>query len=100
MPANVSALVKKAEAGAELACRAYTKEFAEGGSVVRRGVISHYAAATVAGANDLPDWLARIEQMSRADLSSGVITPFYQPVLQVIGDASLPLLGSVQEPPA
>ena len=99
MPANVGALLKQAEAGAELACRAYTKEFAEGGTVVRRGVISHYAAATVAGANDLSDWLAKIEQMSRTDLASGVITPFYQPVLQVIGDARLPLPGSDQATP-
>ena len=96
MPANVSVLVKKAEAGAELTCRAYTKEFAEGGSVVRRGVISHYAAATLAGANDLGSWLAAIERRSQADLTAGVTTPFYQPTLHVIGDSRLPLPGNVQ----
>jgi len=95
VPANVSALVKKAEPGAELTCRAYTKEFAEGGAVVRRGVISHYAAATVAGVTDLAAWIDAIERMSQADLATGVITPFYQPVLQVIGDAALALPGRI-----
>ncbi|MEZ4737062.1 MAG: hypothetical protein R3E79_59040 [Caldilineaceae bacterium] len=99
MPANVGALAKKAEADAELACRAYTKEFAEGDSVVQRGVISHYAAATFAGAHSLSHWLDRIEAMSRADLERGVITAFYQPTLQVIGDAHLPLPGIAQPPP-
>lgn len=100
VPANVSALVKQAEAGAELAYRAYTKELAEDGSIVRRGVISHYAAATIAGAHDLAGWLTAIEQMSQADLATGVITPFYQPARQVIGDARLPLHESVQANPA
>ena len=100
MPANVGALVKKAETGAELTCRAHEKEFVEGEIVVRRGVISHYAAATLASANDLSGWLDQIEQMSQNDLATGVISPFYQPVLQVIGDARLPLPGGIQVTPA
>ncbi len=96
MPANVAALVKQAETGAELSCRAHEKEFAESGIVVRRGVISYYAAATLAKANDLTSWLSLIEQMSQADLATAVITKFYQPVLQIAGDSTLLLPGSVK----
>lgn len=96
MPANIAVLVKQAEAGAELSCRAHEKEFAERGIVVPRGVISYYAAATLTKANDLSSWLSLIEQMSQEDLATAVITKFYQPVLQIVGDSTLALPGSVK----
>ena len=96
MPANVSALTKKAEPGAELTCRAHEKEFSERGTAVRRSVISYYASATLASAKDLSTWLDGIEQMSQADLATGVITQFYQPAMQMIGDTTIPLPGRVQ----
>jgi hypothetical protein len=96
VPANGAALIKKAEVGAELTCRAHEKEFAERGGLVRRGVISYYAGATLANANDLHSWLQLIEQMSQTDVARGIITPFYQPVLQLTGDTSLALLGKLQ----
>jgi hypothetical protein len=96
VPANVVALVKQAEIGAELSCRAHEKEFTEHGIVVCRGVISYYASATLARANDLSSWLARIEQMGQEDLATSVITKFYQPVLQIAGDVNFPLPGSAE----
>jgi hypothetical protein len=96
VPTYVSALVKKAETGAELTCRAHEKEFVEGGIVVRRRVISHYASVTLAKANDIHAWLSLIEQRSQEDLASGLITHFYQPMLQIVGDHTFRLPGKVK----
>ena len=53
MPANVVALVMKAEPGAELACRARNYRFEPQGLPQERGVISYYAVQTLAQATTL-----------------------------------------------
>lgn len=90
---RVAALLKRAEAGAELACRAHERAFATDGLVLPRGVISYYAGLTLPTAQDLPSWLQQMEQASQHDVTNGTITPFYQPALQVVGDASCALPG-------
>lgn len=93
MPAEVGALVLRAEAGAELTCKAREKEFDDGGGAVPRGVVSYYAARLMAGAESLHAWLQLVEDASQVDAAAGKLTPLYQPHLQVIGDGDLPLIG-------
>jgi hypothetical protein len=62
---------------------------------VPRGVVSYYAAATLAEATTLRAWLQLIEERSQTDAANGRLTPFHQPILQITGDGSLPLFGSV-----
>lgn len=90
---RVAALLKRAEAGAELACRAHERAFATDGMTLPRGVISYYAGLTLPVAQNLHSWLQQIEQASQRDVTNGTITPFYQPALQVVGDASCALPG-------
>ena len=87
MPANVVALVMKAEPGAELACRARNYHFEHTGSPQERGVISYYAGQTLAQATTFAAWLQRIEALSRADFQGGRLPRFYQPSLQLLGHA-------------
>ena len=98
MPANVGAILKKAEVGAELTCRAHEKEFDVDGATVRRGVISYYASATLTQAQDkAASWLHLIEQMSATDVVNMTITAFYQPSLQLSGDLGVPLVGRLDK---
>lgn len=86
IPANGSALLTKAGPGAELACRAHEKQFAEGDAHVPRGVISWYAAMTLPLATDLDSWLRNIDGASRRDVESGDINSFDRPHLEIFGD--------------
>lgn len=90
---HVAALLKRAEAGAEFACRAHEREFTTDGMLLPRGVISYYAGLTLPTAQDLHSWLQQMAQASQRDLNHGIITPFYQPALQVVGDTSCALPG-------
>jgi hypothetical protein len=83
----------RSETGAELACRAHEKAFEDGGRPVRRGVVSYYAAATLASATTPHSWLRSIEKMSQEDMAQGAITRFHLPILQIMGDGNLPLIG-------
>ena len=91
MPANVAAILKKAEAGAELACRAHETEFVVHGERVKRGVLSHYADKTLAQAQDMAAWLRHIEQVSMNDIANGNLAPHYGLSLQLAGDHTAPL---------
>ena len=93
MPANVVALVMKVEPGAELACRARNYHFEHTGSPQERGVISYYAGQTLAQATTFAAWLQRIEALSRADFQGGRLPRFYQPSLQLLGQAASRLPG-------
>jgi hypothetical protein len=84
----------RAKDGAELACRAREKVFDDGGVPVPRGVLSYYAAATLPKAITFGSWLRLIEHASQGDLASGILTPYHQPALQVLGDGRLALIGS------
>jgi hypothetical protein len=86
-------MVMRANAGEGLACRAHEHDFDQGGKMVRRGVVSYYAAATMTRATTLRSWLHLVDEMSQKDLDSGRLTPFYQPILQIGGDGDLPLIG-------
>ena len=93
MPANVVALVMKAEPGAELTCRARNYHFEHAGSSQERGVISYYAGQTLAHATTVAAWLQRIEVLSSADFHGGRLPWFYQPSLQLLGHAASRLPG-------
>lgn len=93
MPSEVTAIVLKAEPGAELACRALDHRFEDDGAAVERGVISYYATETLPRATTVASWVALIEAAASADVRRGRITPFHQPALQVVGDAALRLPG-------
>jgi hypothetical protein len=93
VPANVVALVMKAEPGAELACRARNYHFEHAESPQERGVISYYAGQTLAQATTFAAWLQRIEALSSADFQGGHLPWFYQPSLQLLGHAASRLPG-------
>lgn len=93
VPAHCAAILVVAKAGAELACRAHEMEFGDGADRVRRGIVSYYAAATLARATGLASWLDLMHEASRADAARGALPPFYRPALQIAGDRTLPLVG-------
>jgi hypothetical protein len=79
----------------ELACRARNYRFEHQGGHQERGVISYYATQTLTQATTIASWLQRIEAMSRADLQRGHLTWFYQPSLQILGQAATRLPGDL-----
>ena len=98
MPVNVVALAMKAEPGAELACRARNYRFEHHGSSQERGVITYYAGQTLAQATTFAAWLQHIEVLSSAALQAGRLpSAFYQPSLQILGDAAARLPGQPVE---
>jgi hypothetical protein len=94
VPAGVTALVMKAEPGAELACRARGHRFAQDGREVERGVISYYAAGTLGSATTMASWLDAIERAAALDVAAGRLAPLYRPALQVIGDGAARVPGT------
>lgn len=86
-------MIMRAQAGAGIACRAHEAELDDGGGPVRRGVVSYYAAATLPEATTLQSWLDLIHETSREDMAEGRLTAFHQPILQITGDGSMPLIG-------
>jgi len=95
VPANVVALVMKAEPGAELTCRARDYRFKHAGSPRERGVVSFYAARTLAQATTFAAWLQRIEALISADVHAKRLPWFYQPSLQLLGHAASRLPGEL-----
>lgn len=67
MPAHVNALVLADTPATKLTCTARSEPFAFAGKTVERGVISHYAASTLAFATTASDWFARIQEAVRRD---------------------------------
>ena len=59
----------------------------------RAGVISFYAAATLADASTIGDWLARIEAVVQQDVEAGKLPRFYRPELHVQGGINQPTPG-------
>ncbi|MCI0690706.1 hypothetical protein L0337_01720 [candidate division KSB1 bacterium] len=82
-------MAMKSEPGAELACKAHNKVFEK----IERGIISHYAAKTMAQATTIVSWVSMINEMSGKDFSRGLITDLEKPSLQIIGDLSAKLPG-------
>jgi hypothetical protein len=88
----------KAEPGWELACRARSYRFEQHGRSEERGVITYYAGQTLAQATTFAGWLQHIEVLSRAALQAGRLpSAFYQPSLQILGDAAARLPGQPVE---
>jgi hypothetical protein len=67
VPAHVTALVLADTPATKLTCTARSEPFAVAGKTVERGVISHYAASTLAAATTASDWLSRIQEAVRRD---------------------------------
>ena len=84
----------KAEPGGELACRARSHRFEHHGSSQEQGVITYYVGQTLAQATTFAAWLQYIEKLSSAALQAGRLpSAFYQPSLQILGDAAARLPG-------
>lgn len=93
MPANVTALVRQAEPGGELSCQGPEYDFVFAGESIRRGVLSCFAAATMAAADSFQSWAALIERASEDFFISTKAPKFYQPSIQILGDAGQRLPG-------
>lgn len=94
MPTEFTAIVQKAEPGAELACRALDHRFEENGVAVERGVISYYATGTLPRASTITAWVAAMDRAAQDDLRRGRITTFHLPSLQIVGDATARVPGA------
>ena len=88
MPTEITAIVQKAEPGAELACRALDHRFEDNGVMVERGVISWYATGALPPATTVAAWLGAMDRAAQDDLRRGRITTFHLPSLQVVGDSA------------
>lgn len=84
--------------GAELACRARNYVFGWGRGMQERGVISYYAARALPEAHAFADWLAGIAGLAEADARSGRLPKTHRTLLQTLGDATIPLMGSPAAP--
>jgi hypothetical protein len=84
----------QAPPGAELMCRARNYVFGWGRGMQERGVISYYAARALPEASAFEDWLAGISGLIEADAHSGRLPKTYRPSLQVLGDATTPVIGT------
>jgi hypothetical protein len=93
VPANVVTVIMDAPRD-ELECRAFSLPFNQNGEKVDRGVISYYAALTLARAASVKDWLALINEKAGIDVQQKKLTLIRQPKLKMIGDANLLLPGT------
>ena len=75
------------EPGGELSCRAHNYRFSVDGSEIERGIISYYASRALNRAVTVEAWLHLMNDLSGADLERELITEFYKPSLQVIGNS-------------
>jgi len=86
VPANVVAIVMKAQPGAELSCRASNYRFDHNGAKRERGVVSYYATNALPRVTTAESWLGLISELSSSDLSRGRLKPSYRPSLQILGN--------------
>lgn len=87
----------QAEAGNGLSCRAHEWTFERNGTVMPHSVISYYAGATLAKADDVLSWHLMIQAMSQQDVANGKLPSRHQLMLQLCGDEHLPLIGKAQD---
>lgn len=80
--------------GEELTCRA--RNLPPRHPAQPRGVISYYAAAALATAETIGDWLTGIEALVQQDVQANRLSPFFHPHLAVLGDADRRLPGRVK----
>jgi hypothetical protein len=85
-PAQGAALVMHGESVDFLACQTQSKYFDYQGTQVSFGIISYYAATSLAQAADLGSWLQGIEARSEADYAAGKLPLLSKPRLQIVGD--------------
>jgi hypothetical protein len=89
VPANITAIVRKAEPGEELTCKSPEKVFGK----TKHGIISYYATKTMAQATTVESWVSTINEMSGRDFLRGSIIDLERPSLQIIGEPSAKLPG-------
>jgi hypothetical protein len=92
VPANVTAIVRKAEPGEELTCKSPEKVFGK----TKYGIVSYYATKTLARATTIESWVSAINGMVDKDFSQGSINDLERPSLQITGDPSAKLPGESQ----
>ena len=85
----MTAIVRHAEPGEELACKFPEKIFGN----TKYGIISYYAAKTMAQATTIESWVSVINGMVDKDFSQGIINDLERPSLQIIGNSSARLPG-------
>jgi hypothetical protein len=89
VPANVTAIVRKAEPGEELTCKPHEKVFGK----TKYGIITYYATKTMAQATTIGSWMRTINDIIDKDFSRGIITALQRPLLQILGNPSTKLPG-------
>ena len=93
MPSNAVAVVMDDEGHAKLACKARNAEFSVGDANVERGVVSYYAARTIADAGTVQEWVARMNEAIRRDREAEKLGAGLWVQMRVTGNATLQLPG-------
>jgi hypothetical protein len=93
LPRNVSAIIMKSEPQDTLSCRTGGGVFGEGAARKRYGVITYYAATTLAAASTLADWLAAIDAEAERDMAAGRLARPRRVPLMIEGDGAARLPG-------
>jgi hypothetical protein len=88
LPANATALIMKSQPQGALTCRTGTALLGDGAARVRHGVVSYYAASTLAAAGTVQDWLAAQDRLAAQDISQRRLESFRRVSLMVEGDPS------------
>jgi hypothetical protein len=98
LPANVTALIMKSDPQSSLSCRAGTAVLGEPPHHLRHGVISYYAARTIATADSAGAWLSAFDAAAARDVSEGNLQGLRRVSLMIEGDPSVRVLGRPTRP--
>lgn len=93
MPENVTAVLMQARPGTELCCIARNATFKEGPGLLRVGLLSHYAARTICGADSVLQWKNRIVELDSTSNGERSLERIHLPALEVSGAAGTRLPG-------
>jgi hypothetical protein len=98
LPANVTALIMKSDPQNSLSCRTGTALFGEPPKRTRHGVISYYAARTLATAGNTGAWLSAFSAATERDVAEGKLQAIRRVRLMIEGDSSVRLPGRPAHP--
>ena len=88
----------RAPTGKGLACRAWEHSFKQEGRVVKRGVLSYFAARALPAVVTTAGWLRSISELVEADVRAGSLPFERRPALQVLGHGRFHLPGDCVSP--
>jgi hypothetical protein len=98
LPAHTTAFIMKSDPQSSLTCRTGTALLGEAPPRIRHGVVSYYAATTMAGADTAGDWLSAMDAAAERDLSTGNLKRVQRVSLMIEGDSSVRVLGQRAQP--